>query len=46
MWTDLEARLPRVGHDTHDASLAAAADNDDDGFRPFTIVVREGTGRS
>ena len=26
---DLEARLPRVGHDAHDATLVAAADDDD-----------------
>ena len=26
---DLEARLPHVGHDTHDATLVAAADHDD-----------------
>ena len=61
MRADLEARLPRVGHDAHDAPLAVAdvdddatervvtakeharrrVAEDDDGFRPFTIVVRE-----
>ena len=61
MRTDLEARLPRVGHDADDAPLAFAdvdddatervvaaeehahrrVAEDDDGFRAFTIVVRE-----
>ena len=38
MRADLEARLPRVGYDTHDAPLAVADDDDDAADR---VVVAE-----